>query len=185
MLKNSSQGYGLISILIHWVSAVTVFTLFGLGLWLSDMSYYDEMYRVVPHWHKSVGILLSFAVIFRVIWMISHKSPTPHGSPVMMKVAKAGHGILYLGLIGLFVTGYLISTADGRAIEVFDWFSVPGFGSFIENQEDLAGEIHEIIAYGIMGLAALHALAALKHHFLDRDNTLTRMLKPIRNSNEN
>ena len=92
---------------------------------------------------------------------------------------------MYLGLTGLFITGYLISTADGRAIEVFDWFSVPGFGSFIENQEDLAGEIHEIIAYGIMGLAALHALAALKHHFLDRDNTLTRMLKPIRNSNEN
>jgi len=185
VLKNNSQGYGLVSIIIHWLSAITVFTLFGLGLYLSELSYYDELYRVIPHWHKSLGVLLALAVIFRIVWMVSHPSPKPHGSPAMANVAKAAHGVLYLALFSLFITGYLISTADGRAIDVFDWFSVPGFGSFIENQEDLAGQIHELIAYIIMGLAALHALAALKHHFLDRDNTLSRMLKPVRHSNEN
>ena len=102
-----------------------------------------------------------------------------------VKVAKAGHGLLYLMLIVLFISGYLISTADGHSIDVFNWFSVPGFGSFVENQEDIAGEIHEIIAFGIIGLAVLHALAALKHHFLDRDNTLSRMIKPVQRSNDN
>ncbi|MCY7295475.1 cytochrome b [Alteromonas sp. a30] len=185
MLKNNTQGYGLISILIHWISAIAVFTMFGLGLWLEELSYYDEMYRVVPHWHKSIGILLALLVLFRIIWMFSHPAPKPLGSPALAKIAKAGHGILYLILIVLFISGYLISTADGHSIDVFDWFSVPGFGSFVENQEDIAGEIHELLAFGIIGLAVLHALAALKHHFLDRDNTLSRMIKPVRNSDDN
>ena len=76
----------------------------------------------------------------------------------------------------MFLSGYLISTADGRGIEVFNWFEVPGLGSFIENQEDLAGQVHEYAAYILIGLSSLHALAALKHHFMNKDNTLKKML---------
>lgn len=76
----------------------------------------------------------------------------------------------------MIISGYLISTADERPIEVFGWFSVPSFGSFIDNQEDIAGTIHEWLAYVLIALASVHALAALKHHFIDKDNTLKRML---------
>jgi cytochrome b561 len=76
------------------------------------------------------------------------------------------------------LSGYLISTADGRAIDVFNLFSVPALVSGFDNQEDIAGLVHQIIAYSLIALVVLHALAALKHHFIDRDRTLKRMLNP-------
>jgi cytochrome b561 len=86
------------------------------------------------------------------------------------------HGLLYLLLFALMVSGYLISTADGRGLEVFDWFAIPATLSGLKGQEDLAGEVHLYLAWSLILLAALHALAALKHHFIDRDITLKRML---------
>ena len=71
----------------------------------------------------------------------------------------------------------MISTADGRSIEVFSWFEVPALGSVIDNQEDIAGEVHKYLAYGLIGLVILHAIAALKHHIIDKDATLTRMIR--------
>jgi len=73
--------------------------------------------------------------------------------------------------------GYLISTAKGSPIDVFGLFSVPATLTG-EGQEDVAGEIHEILVWTIIGLASIHALAALKHATLDRDGTLRRMLRP-------
>ena len=74
------------------------------------------------------------------------------------------------------ITGYLISTADGRGIEVFELITIPAYGAIIENQEDIAGLVHKWLAYLLIALASLHALAALKHHFIDKDNTLNRMI---------
>jgi cytochrome b561 len=93
------------------------------------------------------------------------------------RLAGAVHGFLYLLLFVLMLSGYLISTADGRAIEVFGLFRVPATLTGIPNQEDLAGVVHQVLGYVLIGLVALHALAALKHHFLDRDGTLRRMLR--------
>jgi len=73
------------------------------------------------------------------------------------------------------LSGYLISTADGRPISVFGWFEVPALLTSIPNQEDVAGLVHEYLAWGLVILAGLHGLAALKHHFIDRDPTLLRM----------
>ena len=84
---------------------------------------------------------------------------------------------MYLLLFGLFISGYLISTADGRAIDIFNWVSVPAFGELIENQEDVAGDIHFYLAWTVIIVAALHALAALKHHFINKDDTMKQMLR--------
>ena len=74
------------------------------------------------------------------------------------------------------LAGYLISTADGRGISVFGWFDVPASITSIPEQEDVAGAVHFYLAWGLVILAGLHGLAALKHHFIDRDTTLLRML---------
>lgn len=74
------------------------------------------------------------------------------------------------------ISGYLISTEDGRPIAVFGWFSVPALGALFDNQADIAGLVHEYVAYSLITLALLHAVAALKHHFFDKDHTLKRML---------
>ena len=73
-------------------------------------------------------------------------------------------------------------TADGEPISVFGWFSVPATLSGLPDQADVAGEIHLYLAWALVVFAVLHAFAALKHHFIDRDPTLKRMLG--RSSNE-
>ena len=95
----------------------------------------------------------------------------------MQTMAKAAHFLLYLLLLITIVSGYLISTADGRAIELFNTLiSIPAPPVEFQNQEDLAGAVHFIVATLLITLAAVHAIAALKHHFIDKDTTLKRML---------
>lgn len=178
MWRNTQQGYGLISIALHWLVALTVVGLFALGLWMVELGYYDPWYRKGPDLHKSIGILLFLVMGFRLIWRWSNPHPISVGKPLEIKLASIVHGLLYLLLFSLMLSGYLISTADGRAIDVFNLFSVPALVSGFDNQEDIAGLVHQIIAYSLIALVVLHALAALKHHFFDRDRTLKRMLNP-------
>jgi cytochrome b561 len=96
------------------------------------------------------------------------------------RAAKLAHGVLYLLMLMIFLSGYLISTADDRGIDVFDWFTVPSMGELIDSQEDIAGLVHEYLAYTLIAMVVLHALAALKHHFIDKDNVLKRMVKPTK-----
>jgi cytochrome b561 len=178
-LKNNAEGYGWLSITLHWVMALTVFGLFGLGYWMVDLDYYSEWYRRAPSLHKSVGITLLFLWCFRLVWRLMQTSPKTIEThkPWEIQVAKFTHLLLYVLMLAIMFSGYFISTADGRGIEVFALFTVPSLGELFTNQEDVAGNIHEWLAYGILGLAVLHALAALKHHFVDKDRTLVRILK--------
>lgn len=176
--RNSSSSYGLVSIVMHWLVAIAVVGLFALGYWMVGLTYYSSWYRTAPDIHKSVGLLLLGLMVVRVIWRYFSSGPAPlasHGRMARL-ATKTGHGILYLGLFVLMISGYLISTADGRAISVFGWFEVPALITSIPNQEDIAGQIHEYLAWGLVIFSGLHALAALKHHFIDRDPTLKRML---------
>lgn len=141
-----------------------------------DLNYYSPWYKPVPHWHKSAGLCLAFATVFRLAWKYIKGHPSIEGEKWEIAGAKLAHGAIYLLLFGLFISGYLISTADGRAIDVFNWFSVPAMGELFPSQADIAGEIHKYLAFSLIGLAALHALAALKHHFINKDSTLKKML---------
>lgn len=178
MLKNTHQSYGLIAKLLHWLSALTVIGLFAVGFWMVDLDYYSQWYQTAPHWHKSIGILLLLATIFRIVWRITNQTPQPEisHSTTVKKLSSGAHYLLYIMLLTVMCSGYLISTADGRAIEVFDWFSIPALGTLFENQEDLSGLIHEYVAYTLIGLALLHAIAAIKHHVIDKDNTLRKII---------
>ena len=176
-LKNNTTRFGLIAIALHWLVALTVFSLFALGWWMTELDYYDSWYKQGPWWHKSIGILLFMAVIFRLCWRIFTPPPQPLAShqPWEIKAAHTVHLLLYLLLFLIMLSGYLISTADNRAIEVFGWFSIPATITSIPNQEDAAGWLHLVLASSLLGLALLHAAAALKHHFIDRDGTLKRI----------
>jgi cytochrome b561 len=181
MLSNSQSSYGWLAISIHWLSAVVVLSMFTIGLWMVDLDYYSEWYNTAPDYHKSVGILLAIMTVFRVFWTRKQVTPQALGKNWEKKSAKAAHFALYTLLFCLFISGYLISTADGRGVEVFNWFAVPSMGEFVDNQEDIAGEVHEWLAYSMISLVVLHALAALKHHSVDKDTSLIRMLKPLGN----
>ncbi len=160
-LLNSSNRYGLVSVVIHWLVALAVFALFGLGL------YYSEWYRTAPALHKSVGVVLFAVMLLRVLWRFLTPKPAPissHSATVRM-LSSLGHGLLYLGIFLVMISGYLISTAEGRGISVFDLFEIPALITGLPDQADLAGEVHFYVAWGLVVFAGLHGLAALKHHF--------------------
>ncbi len=175
-MGTSVKNYNFLARFIHWLSAVAIIGLFAVGLWMVDLSYYSEWYRTAPNYHRSVGILLAIVTLVRIVWKSITASPSPEGKLYEIVAAKLAHGAMYILLITIFISGYLISTSDGRGIEVFNWFTVPGAGELFPNQSDLAGEIHFYAAWAVILIAGLHALAALKHHFIDKDNTLRKML---------
>lgn len=176
--RNDNRRYGLVSVTLHWLVAVTVVGQFGLGLWMRSLGYYDAWYRLGPWWHKGIGVLLFAVLVARLVWRWTNPRPDHLSThkPYERTGAALTHGLLYLLLFAVMLSGYLISTADGRGLEVFDWFTIPATLSGIERQEDIAGVVHLWLAWSVIGLAAVHALAALKHHFIDRDATLKRML---------
>lgn len=178
MLKNSLTNYGYIAVALHWLVALTVIGLFVLGLWMTGLDYYDAWYQRGPDLHKGIGVLLFILLAFKLAWR--WLDPLPRSEPTHAawerRAAHAAHLLMYTLMFAVMIAGYLIPTADGQPLPVFGLFSVPATLSGIENQEDIAGEIHEILAFILIGLATLHALAALKHHFIDRDRTLKRML---------
>lgn len=176
-LRNTPTRYGSLSISLHWLAALAVFGLFGLGFWMVGLSYYDPLRQSAPYWHKSIGIVLLLLMAIRAVWRVISPPPAPlpsHG-PLTRRASHLGHLALYLGVFVVMISGYLISTADGRPIEVFGLFTVPATVSGLPQQEDIAGAVHKYAAWALVLFAGVHALAALKHHVIDRDSTLLRM----------
>ena len=175
---NTLDRFGLVTILLHWLMAIAVIGLFGLGWYMVDLTYYDALYKTLPFIHKSIGIIFGLLLILRFVWKAINVKPAFEDglSRFELLAAKAAHLGLYGMMILIVISGYLISTADNSSISVFDVFDVPATITSIPEQEDIAGLVHEYLGYGIISLTVLHAAAAMKHHFIDKDNTLRKML---------
>lgn len=172
---DTRDGYGLVSRLLHWLMAVAIFALFGLGWWMVGLDYYSPYYNAAPDLHRSAGMVLLLVLVLRIAWRLANVKPDDtEFRPLERTAARAVHWAFYPLLLALMVTGYLIATPDGRPIDVFGLVSVP---SLVQDKtlSDTAGLIHEYLAYATIALALLHSAAALKHHFLDRSTVLTRM----------
>lgn len=141
---NTPERYGVISAAFHWLSAIIVYGMFALGLWMVTLSYYDGWYHKAPELHKSIGILLMMGLVIRVLWRVISPppGPLPSYSPMTRLAARAGHLALYLLLFAIGISGYLISTADGKPISVFGWFDVPATLADAGAQADFAGALH-------------------------------------------
>jgi cytochrome b561 len=174
-IRDTSRGYGIVSRLFHWVMAVAIFGMFALGLWMVRLDYYSPYYNSAPDFHRSFGILLLIALLARWLWRATNPKPDADGlTPFEHKVSYAVHWGFYVLLLGLMISGYLISTPDGAPIDVFGWFNVPSIIQ-MKGLEDQAGYVHRLVAYGVIALAVVHSVAALKHHFIDRSEILSRM----------
>lgn len=175
VVRDTSAGYGLVSRLFHWLMAIAIVGLFGLGVWMVGLGYYHPYYHTAPHWHKSVGMLLAFALVARILWRGVNVKPSDEDLPPLERIgARIAHWSFYILLVAIVVSGYLMSTADGRPIHVFDWFQIPAPGTN-PGLESTAGAVHVWLSYLVIALAVIHTAAALKHHFLDRKPTLVRM----------
>lgn len=163
---------------IHWSVAFAFFGLFAVGWWMVELSYYNAWYTTAPDLHKSIGLILLAVMALRLGVRTFTASPTPLPSHTLWErhLAHITHGLLYVGLFVVMISGYLISTADGRAISVFGIVEVPATVQGFPHQADIAGDIHWYGACSVMVLVLLHIVGALKHHFYDKDTTLKRML---------
>lgn len=165
MIRDSSARYGLVSQSLHWGMAAGIIALFALGWWMVRLDYYDHYYTRAPALHRSTGMFILFALLLRIAWRLTNVKPVRAGlTPFEYKASRLVHFAFYPLLLILILSGYLISTADGRPIDVFGWFEVP---SIIRNKSlaDAAGPLHRWVAYSVMMLTALHASAAIKHAF--------------------
>jgi len=177
--RNTKDSYGLVTIGLHWIIAIAIAVLLPLGLWMTGLDYYDPWYRKGPDLHRAIGILVGTMVLIRLSWRVGNTSPAPLQAPGWeSNAAQAVHRLLYLLPLLLVLSGYLISTADGRSVDVFGWFEIPATVQGIAGQEDIAGEVHFILAMILLAVVVLHAGAALRHHFILKDATLRRILVP-------
>lgn len=116
-------------------------------------------------------------LVFRILWNFLQAKPVPLEENTRLKqLAKLGQKALYGLIILMVISGYLISTAKGKGVDVFGLFELPALLADDADRGELAGEIHEIIATVFISLVVIHVLAALLHHFVFKDRTLKRML---------
>ncbi len=176
---NTKQHFGRVSITLHWLMAILLIGLFVLGDYMVDLTYYDPWYNSSLAIHKAIGMLTTGLLVLRYLWVRLQPRPAylnPEQT-VQNFMATAGHALLYLLMLILMVSGYLITTAKGQGIDIFGLFKIPALISVNENWSEWLGDIHDITASAFMLLVIAHALASLMHHFILKDNTLLRMLR--------
>ncbi|WP_029772696.1 cytochrome b, partial [Pseudoalteromonas sp. TB51] len=106
MFKNTPTSYGLIAITLHWLMAFTVFGLFGLGLYMVELTYYDSWYKGSLDLHKSIGITLAAVLIFRILWCVFSPKPRPLSqNKTVNHIAHTAHIVMYLILAVIVVAG--------------------------------------------------------------------------------
>lgn len=178
MKSKQSSRYDFLSIFLHWLVAVFIIGLFASGLWMVDLGYYDDWYYQAPWWHKGIGVVTAILIVSRWAWSLFRQPPAAISSIPYWQhlLAKITHQAMNIVALIIVISGYVMVTAKGDGLSVFDWFTIPAFISNKPAWVDPAGAIHLWAAYFLIAMATVHALAAVKHHFIDRDSTLKQML---------
>jgi cytochrome b561 len=162
---------------LHWLMALMIFGLLALGFYMSDLPLSPEKLQLYS-WHKWAGITVFVLVWLRLAWRITHRPPALPGnmSPLMQLGAHAGHLLLYVLMIAIPLSGWLMSSAKGVQTVWFGVLPLPDLLAKDKALGHLLAQMHEALSMGLLLLIAGHAVAAFFHHFFHKDDTLRRML---------
>lgn len=201
--SDTAMQYSAVSRAIHWITVLLVVVLLWTGL-VGEVEA-DKPGNATFMWHGSLGVLVLALVLTRIIWRIFGGSAP--ALPATMKgaeraIARAVHVGFYVLLVALPISGWLAASAEGASVNFFGVTTLPRLESVrqvpvattttaddeeeasenpaAEHRENLYEEVHEVLGYTILVLAILHLLAALKHHFIDRDDVLRTMLPVVK-----
>ena len=181
MKVTKTQSYSVLHKSIHWLSALAIISLFGLGLWMEGLDYYSSWYQKAPALHMGIGFCLVLVTLYRLFgrWRNGVPSPLASHKPWEKWLAHAVHAFFYIAIFSMFMSGYFIATSKGQPLGVFGIIHIPALITESDAPwlKDFAHETHEILAYTIIAIMCLHALGAIKHHIIDKDNTLRRMTR--------
>lgn len=172
-----SPRYTRTAIFLHWLMALGLIGTFALGLYMPDLPLSPTKLKLFS-WHKWAGVSLFFLGLVRLAWRLSHPAPPLPTTiaPALRLAAHAMHGLLYALMLAIPLSGWLMSSAKGFQTV---WFGVLPLPDLLPRDTALGNrleELHAALNYALLGLVIAHAGAALKHHFIDHDDVLTRML---------
>lgn len=166
------------TIVLHWATAASIAGMIGLGLYMSDMPRGPAKVSLIQL-HKSLGVMVLALVLVRIGWRIREGWPEPaaHLSAWEARLARATHWFLLIIPIGIVASGIVRSLAYARPVEVF---GLPFIPKVLDERNvplnDIAGAVHDTLAWALVAVITVHVAAALRHHVLRRDATLRRML---------
>ena len=186
------------AVILHWLIALGIFGMFALGWFMSDMPkeapkqmMFDLFNLGIFNWpvaeeisprsfyfnvHKSFGVTIFSLILLRTLWRLTHTPPVLLSSykAIERKLASGSHRLLYVLMLVLPLTGVIMAVYSKYGIK---WFGMPFISGLDNNPMRLVfKEAHEIIGLVLLAIVVVHILGALKHQFIDKDETLNRML---------
>jgi len=169
--------WGAVSMFFHWLIALMIAGLATVGLLMTDMANSPAKISVYQL-HKSIGITVLALVALRLLWRLATRAPAP--VPTMPRwqhaVASGTHVLLYTMMLAMPISGWLFNSAANFPLKWFGMVKLPALWGPDRAVKAWALDIHVYGFYILAALVAIHAAAALMHHWFDKDSTLVRML---------
>jgi cytochrome b561 len=179
------KRYSTVAIVLHWLLALVILCIFGVGLYMSDLPI-SPLKLKLYNYHKWAGICFLALTAFRIVWRLTHRPPAlPASIELAMpnwqsQAYHATHYAMYALFFAVPLLGWAYSSAAGFPVVLFGVLPLPDFMAVDKEFAKVIKEVHAIAAFSLIALAALHIAAAIKHHFFDKDGLINRML-PDRN----
>ncbi|MBU2641455.1 MAG: cytochrome b [Gammaproteobacteria bacterium] len=172
----STLRYTTPAIVLHWLVALLIFVGFPLGVYMHELPLSPTKLQLYSY-HKWIGITVLLLAGLRVVWRLTHRPPPLPDSVVrwQRQASAVVHGLLYVLMLAIPLSGWLMSSAKGFPVV---WFGVLPLPDLVDkNRElgDLLVGVHQALNFTLLGLVILHVAAALKHHFIERQPFLQRM----------
>ena len=173
----SAPRYNTTAIGLHWIAAALILGNLAFGLFMVDLPLSPAKLRYYS-WHKWAGVTIFLVSAARLLWKLGHPAPALPASMLawQRKAANASHHALYMLFFAAPLTGWLFSSAAGFPTVYFGVVQLPDLLSKSTELADVLKVIHRVVNYSLAALIVLHIAAALKHHVVDRDDVLARML---------
>ena len=168
--------YDRFSVLLHWLMAALLIAEIGLGLWMTGLP--KDASGIRAYWfniHKSIGMTLGLLIITRVVWAIARaRVAAVPMAPLLQRLAQANHGLLYLFMLLVPLSGFLGSVFSGYPIRFFG-LKLPKLAERWEDAKAFMSIVHEFSVYTLMLLIAVHVLAFAHHQFILKNGLIRRM----------
>jgi len=169
-------GYGRTAIGLHWLIALLIFCAFPLGVYMHELPFSPGRLKLYSY-HKWIGVTVFLLAIARVAWRIGHPAPPPAGMPAWQRIASvATHHLLYVLILAVPVSGWLMSSAKGFQTVYLGMIPLPDLLAKDKELGDMLTTVHQILNFTMAALVITHVAAALKHYVVDRDEVLGRMI---------
>ncbi len=174
---NTRTRYTVTAKLLHWLIAIALLANLTLGLVMVDMAFSPAKLRYF-NWHKWAGVTILVLVTLRLLWRLGHRPPPlPASMPRWQRLgAELTHYGLYALMFAIPLSGYFYSLAAGYPVVFLGLVKLPVLIGPDPELKTLLKDLHEVLNWTLLALLAAHVGAALKHHFIDRDDVLRRML---------